>query len=175
MILTKTSTKTDKSSFSQKRLISLSPHLIFRTTPFYFVTYSPFCNLIGLQYALQREQLALDQTLSARARGCGYARLLKAPLRSPPNLYPAPPHIPEASLSRSDDGQRRATRTHTRYSEFLSPQACHRNIPKLNGHVHTYAYHENRSLIQSLALIRSAIISIYRDSAAFIRLVPRPF
>ena len=57
MILTKTSTKTDKSSFSQKRLISLSPHLIFRTTPFYFVTYSPFCNLIGLQYALQREQL----------------------------------------------------------------------------------------------------------------------
>ena len=75
MILTKTSTKTDKSSFSQKRLISLSPHLIFRTTPFYFVTYSPFCNLIGLQYALQREQLALDQTLSARARGCGYARL----------------------------------------------------------------------------------------------------
>ena len=75
MILTKTSTKTDKSSFSQKRLISLSPHLIYRTTPFYFVTYSPFCNLIGLQYALQREQLALDQTLSARARGCGYARL----------------------------------------------------------------------------------------------------
>ena len=78
MILTKTSTKTDKSSFSQKRLISLSPHLIFRTTPFYFVTYSPFCNLIGLQYALQREQLDvdLDQTLSARARGCGYARLV---------------------------------------------------------------------------------------------------
>ena len=75
MILTKISTKTDKSSFSQKRLISLSPHLIFRTTPFYFVTYSPFCNLIGLQYALQREQLELDQTLPARARGCGYARL----------------------------------------------------------------------------------------------------
>ena len=42
------------------------------------MTYSPFCNLIGLQYALQREQLALDQTLSARARGCGYARLLSA-------------------------------------------------------------------------------------------------
>ena len=59
MILTKTSTKTDKSSFSQKRLISLSPHLIFRTTPFYFVTYSPFCNLIGLQYALQKEQLGI--------------------------------------------------------------------------------------------------------------------
>ena len=75
MILTKTSTKTDKSSFSQKRLISLSPLLIFRTAPFYFVTYSPFCNLIGLQYTLQREQLDVDQTLSARARGCGYARL----------------------------------------------------------------------------------------------------
>ena len=57
MILTKTSTKTEKSSFSQKRLISLSPHLIFRTTPFNFVTYSPFCNLFGLQYTLQREQL----------------------------------------------------------------------------------------------------------------------
>ena len=88
MILTKTSTKTDKSSFSQKRLISLSPHLIFRTTPFYLVTYSPFCNLIGLQYALQREQLALDRTLSARARGCGYARLgLNQPGR-PGLLYP---------------------------------------------------------------------------------------
>ena len=85
MILTKTSTKTDKSSFSQKRLISLSPHLIFRTTPFYFVTYSPFCNLIGLQYALQREQLDVDQTLSARARGCGYARLIGASVSEAPS------------------------------------------------------------------------------------------
>ena len=68
MILTKTSTKTDKSSFSQKRLISLSPHLIFRTTPFYFVTYSPFCNLIGLQYALQREQLVRPDPLRASKR-----------------------------------------------------------------------------------------------------------
>ena len=41
MILTKTSTKTDKSSSCQERLISLSPNLIFRTTPFYFVTYRP--------------------------------------------------------------------------------------------------------------------------------------
>ena len=90
MILTKTSTKTDKSSFSQKRLISLSPHLIFRTTPFYFVTYSPFCNLIGLQYALQREQLALDQTLSARARGCGYARLGVVPVSRVSCRYPGP-------------------------------------------------------------------------------------
>ena len=55
MILTKTSTRTDKSSSSQERLISLSPNLIFRRTPFYFVTYGPFCNLIGLQYTLQRE------------------------------------------------------------------------------------------------------------------------
>ena len=100
MILTKTSTKTDKSSFSQKRLISLSPHLIFRTTPFYFVTYSPFCNLIGLQYALQREQLALDQTLSARARGCGYARLLRSQAdlwegekRFPPRLASSLPFV----------------------------------------------------------------------------------
>ena len=51
MILTKTSTNTDKSSSSQERLISLSPNLIFRTTPFYFVTFCSFCNLIGLQYA----------------------------------------------------------------------------------------------------------------------------
>ena len=57
MILTKTSTRTDKSSSSQERLISLSTNLIFRKTPFYFVTYGPFCNLIGLQYTLQREQL----------------------------------------------------------------------------------------------------------------------
>ena len=57
MILTKTSIKTEKSSSSQEWLISLSPNLIFRRTPFYFVTYCPFCNLIGLQYALQREQL----------------------------------------------------------------------------------------------------------------------
>ena len=55
MILTKTSTRTDKSSSSQERLISLSPNLIFRRTSFYFVTYGPFCNLIGLQYTLQRE------------------------------------------------------------------------------------------------------------------------
>ena len=54
MILTKTSTRTDKSSSSQERLISLSPNLIFRRTPFYFVTYGPFCNLIGLQYTLQK-------------------------------------------------------------------------------------------------------------------------
>ena len=67
MILTKTSAKTDKSSSCQERLISLSPNLIFKTTPFYFVTYFPFCNLIGLQYALQREQLNVDQALSARA------------------------------------------------------------------------------------------------------------
>ena len=73
MILIKTSTKTDKSSSSQERLISLSPNLIFGTTPFYFVTYCLFCNLIGLQYTLQREQLDVDQNLSARA--CGYARL----------------------------------------------------------------------------------------------------
>ena len=57
IILTKTSTNTDKCSSCQERLISLSPNLIFRTTPFYFVTYFPFCNLIGLQYTLQREQL----------------------------------------------------------------------------------------------------------------------
>ena len=57
MILTKTSTRTDKSSSSQERPISLSPNLTFRRTPFYFVTYGPFCNLIGLQYTLQREQL----------------------------------------------------------------------------------------------------------------------
>ena len=37
MILTKTSTNTDKSSSSQDRLISLSPNFIFRRTPFYFV------------------------------------------------------------------------------------------------------------------------------------------
>ena len=43
-ILTKTSANTDKSSSSQERLISLSPNLIFRTTPFYFVTYCSFCN-----------------------------------------------------------------------------------------------------------------------------------
>ena len=55
MILTKTSTRTDKSTSSQERLISLSPNLIFRRTPFYFVTYGPFCNLIGLQYTPQRE------------------------------------------------------------------------------------------------------------------------
>ena len=59
MILTKTSTRTDKSSSSQERLISLSPNLIFRRTPFYFVTYGPFCNLIGLQYTLQKEQLSI--------------------------------------------------------------------------------------------------------------------
>ena len=60
MILTnKTSTRTDKSWSSQERQISLSPNLIFRRTPFYFVTYGPFCNLIGLQYMLQREQLSI--------------------------------------------------------------------------------------------------------------------
>ena len=59
MKLTKTSTKTDKSSSCQERLISISPNLIFRTTPFYFVTYCLFCNLIGLQYTLQREQLSI--------------------------------------------------------------------------------------------------------------------
>ena len=48
MILTKTSTRTDKSSSSQERLISLSQNLIFRRTPFYFVTFGPFCNLIRL-------------------------------------------------------------------------------------------------------------------------------
>ena len=42
----------DKSLSSQESLISLSPYLIFRTAPFYFVTYCPFCNLIGLQYML---------------------------------------------------------------------------------------------------------------------------
>ena len=62
MILTKTSTNTDKSSSSQERLISISPNLIFRRTPFYFVMYCPFCNFIGLQYTLQREQLNVDQT-----------------------------------------------------------------------------------------------------------------
>ena len=67
MILTKTSTRTDMSSSSQERLISLSPNLIFRRTPFYFVTYGPFCNPIGLQYTLQRKQLNVDQTLFARA------------------------------------------------------------------------------------------------------------
>ena len=36
MILTKTSTRTDKSSSSQERLISLSPNLIFRRTPILF-------------------------------------------------------------------------------------------------------------------------------------------
>ena len=35
MILTKTSTKTDKSTSSQKRLISQSPNLLFRP-PFFF-------------------------------------------------------------------------------------------------------------------------------------------
>ena len=40
--LYKTSINTDKSSSSQVRLISLSPNLIFRTTPFYFVTYCSF-------------------------------------------------------------------------------------------------------------------------------------
>ena len=63
MILTKTSTRTNKSSSPQERLISLFPNFIFRRTPFYFVTYGPFCNLIGLQYTLQREQLNVDQTL----------------------------------------------------------------------------------------------------------------
>ena len=42
MILTTTSIKTEKSSSSQERVISLCPNLIFRTTPFYFVTYCPF-------------------------------------------------------------------------------------------------------------------------------------
>ena len=46
MILTKTATKTDKSSSSQER-----PNLIFRRTPFYFVTYCPFCNLIAVYAA----------------------------------------------------------------------------------------------------------------------------
>ena len=74
MILTKTSTRTDKSSSSQERLISLSPNLIFRMTPFYFVTYGPFCNLIGLQFTLQREQLALDQTRAEEVgTGCNIA------------------------------------------------------------------------------------------------------
>ena len=59
IILTKTSTRTDKSSSSQERLISLSPNLIFRRTPFYFVTSGPFCNLIGLQYTLPKEQLSI--------------------------------------------------------------------------------------------------------------------
>ena len=68
MILTKTSTRTDKSSSSQQRLISLPPNLIFRRTPFYFVTYGPFCNLIGLQYALQREQLIRPDPLCASMR-----------------------------------------------------------------------------------------------------------
>ena len=57
MILTKTSTRTDKSSSSQERLISLSLNLIFRRTPFYFVTYGPFCNLIGLQYCIRPDPL----------------------------------------------------------------------------------------------------------------------
>ena len=63
MILnTKTTTNTDKSSSSQERLISLSPNLIFRTTPFHFVTYCSYCsfsNLFGLLYTLQREQLRI--------------------------------------------------------------------------------------------------------------------
>ena len=32
------------------------------------------------------------------------------------------------------------------------------NIPDHDGHVHTYVHHENRSLIQSLALMHSAIM-----------------
>ena len=35
------------------------------------------------------------------------------------------------------------------------------NIPDHDGHVHTYVHHENRSLIQSLALMRSAIIKVH--------------
>ena len=35
------------------------------------------------------------------------------------------------------------------------------DIPDCDGHVHTYVHHENRSLIQSLALMRSAIIKVH--------------
>ena len=35
------------------------------------------------------------------------------------------------------------------------------DIPDRDGHVHTYVHHENRSLIQSLALMRSAIIKVH--------------
>ena len=34
------------------------------------------------------------------------------------------------------------------------------DIPDCDGHVHTYVHHENRSLIQSLTLMRSAINSL---------------
>ena len=48
------------------------------------------------------------------------------------------------------------------YYAHVIVQMCVRisinDIPDRDGHVHTYVHRENRSLIQSLALMRSAII-----------------
>ena len=66
MILIKTSTMTDKSSSSQERLISLSPNLIFRTTPFNFLTFCPFCVLIGFQYTAKGRTQCRSDPLRVR-------------------------------------------------------------------------------------------------------------
>ena len=96
---------------------------------------------------------------------------LKVPLRTPPNRSTRYRRRPSKSSRLLDLAPTASAalyvRTHTWHSEFLSPQAWHRdipawrhlNIPKRDGHIRTYAHHENRSLIQSLALMRSAIIS----------------
>ena len=64
MILTKTSTNTNKSSSSQERLISLSPNLIFRTTPSYFVTY---CVIVsGFRAALDLNTYPLRNLIRPR-------------------------------------------------------------------------------------------------------------
>ena len=65
MILTKTSTRTDKSSSSQKDAI-----LFHDVWP---ILQSDWIAVYAAKGTTQC--IALDQTLSARARGCGYARL----------------------------------------------------------------------------------------------------